>query len=502
MLLSLPDEVLLLVLRHLSLWTHADVEIVKWSLGPRMLDNWQALARVCRTCTRLRAIAEPLLYRTYVKPPNALKPDRLGPEIIENSNLRLHRANRHLRCFLRTLIERPDLARLVRFMTLGEWDTAWSLRKAGAFTELPDQDLVHSYRLATKEIWLRKPWAVKWVSYLACGIEDAEVALLLSLTTNLTELDIALPNFYEKRGHELFYRRIFEDALGEDAGGHSQTAFKQLRRIHTVLWQPTNPPAYGFPLYPVSEMIRLPSLESFAAYGAFESGYAFQWTVKPRTLPLTSLDLGGCGLSASALATLIASCACLKTLFLSYGEDTAQTEDITWPEIITALESQKDSLEVLGLRADPCSQLYAEEISSQSGLKEFADWKPVGSLRHFTALKKLSIYQTPLLGPEDYIGEIEPALTDVHLPDILPSSLESLVIANCTIFALPQLEALLCVGKRGFPHLKKIDVEPVDLWLDLLDVTETEADQVSSRLERIKKGFRNAQVDWVEDVVP
>lgn len=499
MLLTLPDEVLLLIFRHLSLWTHADVEIIKWSLGPRMLDNWQTLARVCRTCTRLRAIAEPLLYRAYVKPPNAFKPDRLELEMIENSNLRLHKANRHLRCFVRTLIQRPDLASLVRFMTLGEWDTAHSLRQAGAFTEIPDQDLVHLYRLATRKIWIRKPWAVKWVSYLACGIEDAEVALLLSLTPNLSELDIALPNFHEKRSHELFYRRIFEDALYPDVEGHSQNTFKHLRRIHAVLWQPNNPPTSGFPLYPISEMVRLPSLKSFAAYGAFEAGHAFQWTVKPKSLPLTTLDLGGCGLSASALTTLIASCACLKTLFLTYGEDTAETEDITWPEVIKAIESQKDSLEVLGLRADPCSQLYAEEISSRSGLREIGYWKSVGSLSQFTVLKKLSIYQTPLLGPEDYIGEIEPAPTDVHLPDILPPSLESLVVANCSIFALPQLEALLSVRTKRFPKLKQIDVEPIDLWLDVLDVTEAEAEQVTSRLARIKGRFKEDGINWVED---
>lgn len=387
-------------------------------------------------------------------------------------------------------------------MTLGVWDTAHSLRQAGAFTEIPDQDLVHLYRLATRKIWIRKPWAVKWVSYLACGIEDAEVALLLSLTINLTELDIALPNFHEKRSHELFYRRIFEDALSPGVEGHSQNAFKQLRRIHAVLWEPKNTPNFGFPLHPISEMVRLPSLTSFAAYGASETGHAFQWTVKPKSLPLTKLDLGGCGLSASALTTLVASCACLKTLFLTYGEDTDQTEDITWPEIITAIESQKDSLEVLGLRADPCSQLYAEEISSRSGFKEIAHWKPVGSLSQFKALKKLSIYQTPLLGPEDYIGEIEPAPTDVHLPDVLPPSLESLVVANCSIFALPQLEALLSTREKRFPRLNKIDVEPVDLWLDVLDVTEAEAEQVTSRLRRIKAGFQAANIDWVEDIVP
>ncbi|KAK3936983.1 hypothetical protein QBC46DRAFT_417563 [Diplogelasinospora grovesii] len=120
---DLPVEVVERIIDGLSVCVHCrgEEQDLRATWGPAL--ETQALSALSRCCRGLRDLAQPVLYHRY--------PMHIGTE--KDPHLRLTQ-------FLRTLIKRPDLARLVVALELDWYPNGWETRRV--FFCLQDADVV------------------------------------------------------------------------------------------------------------------------------------------------------------------------------------------------------------------------------------------------------------------------------------------------------------------------------------------------------------------------
>ncbi|USW58481.1 hypothetical protein Slin15195_G118000 [Septoria linicola] len=116
------------------------------------------LSRATRACRLLEQIGRPLLYESYPGQPVA-----------------------GLQAFNRTLLTRPDLARMVKHITIDQWDLNLM------------QSLDRWWKDKLSRIGFGQKLVAALVQKAEAGIEDAQVALLLTLCTNTRSIDISAP---------------------------------------------------------------------------------------------------------------------------------------------------------------------------------------------------------------------------------------------------------------------------------------------------------------------
>lgn len=164
------------------------------------VDESATLASLCRTSKRFNALAEPLLYRTFVKKANNYRPfsaDRSVPGTVSIP------PNDQLRSFLRSIIHRPELALHIRTVVLREWETDHSRLTDGFDFSPPDDHTADAfYSTANRFIDMPQSNCSEWRNALAVGNEDAEIALLLALAVNLTSLELKIPVYFRVTVHQ------------------------------------------------------------------------------------------------------------------------------------------------------------------------------------------------------------------------------------------------------------------------------------------------------------
>ncbi|KAK8068817.1 hypothetical protein PG994_005433 [Apiospora phragmitis] len=122
------------------------------------------------------------------------------------------------------------------------------------------------------------------------------------------------------------------------------------------------------------------------------SGASMTFLGEPYTLPVTHLELRDCRLSPPELSNIVKSAKSLKTFVYEVGEPRTtyqRRQNISYQSIRQALESQKDSLESIWVDY-PHDYLF-DELSGD-------ETRPIGSFRHFTALKRLRMASTYIFG--------------------------------------------------------------------------------------------------------
>ncbi|KAK6840378.1 hypothetical protein PG995_016132 [Apiospora arundinis] len=122
------------------------------------------------------------------------------------------------------------------------------------------------------------------------------------------------------------------------------------------------------------------------------SGASMTFLGEPYSLPMKHLELRDCRLSPPELSNIVRSAKSLKTFIYEVGEPRTtyqRRQNISYRSIRVALESQKDSLESIWVDY-PHDYLFDELSTDETG--------PIGSFRHFTALKSLRIAGTYIFG--------------------------------------------------------------------------------------------------------
>ncbi|KAF1350871.1 hypothetical protein BDV97DRAFT_350573 [Delphinella strobiligena] len=492
----LPDELLLQIFSRLATWESSPFE--DFGLYEKIdEEGLKTLAILCQSSKRFRYIAEPILYGAFVKPENLLKrkkPNTLFQPVI-------HEPCCILRKYLRTLIERPDLANQVKWVQLQAWESTetlkgedmWPQEASHEATPLPPSaQMAHSFYEAASKLLPEGASRTEWLIALCRGDEDAEVALLLALLPNVERLQVILPKvFAPDEYHFFFFHRILQQAISRQEPSNMHT-FSRLKRLEARCYS-LGDSDIGLPIYPFSTFFHLPQLEIFKGFHVAVEGDPNdwgEWSCPPGHSRVRSLQLKDSLMSSVSIATLVASCSSLQSLEVFFSTEETALE-FRWPELGEALKRHQSSLESISIDIFSDSNLLLPPGEHAEPL--------LPSLKNFNTLRHLEIQQSGLTGArypdreDESQGSHNKAFNFV---DILPSSLESLAILNATpIIDLP-LEAL-SRNLSHFPNLRKIRVASSDDFeprhLDLGEVGKHQ-----ERIRPIRDLFEAAGIIWEE----
>lgn len=474
-------------------------EIKKTKRGKSVFRSLSSLAVVCRTCKAFSELATPLLYHTYVKPNTIKDPKDKRPSSLSLPN------------FLRTIILRPELAKLVKTVAIGPWEmniTCWQHAPLPDYE--PSDETNDLYSQAVSKLKVNDH--DEWVQDLPLGSEDAEIALLLCLLENVVDLSIEQSGCSEKLDAHCKYEFYFYSILRATAdmsNGHTADihGLKSLKHISINAGGPdVQDDTYPHPI--LADILGIPSLETFNAYGILD--FWSSYTLCPDNSGIRAIKLDRCGLSMPALMMIVENCAGLDSFDIVYHNDEGSNtehyipEDLrdeeegrtTWRSLIIALQSQSHHLKHLRLAASEYNSIDSVEhyISPSRGALNTT----VGSLANFTALQHLSVTKCALLGPDAWLSPMEriywesagednrhsemPETERQSFIDRLPQSLQSLEISGCTPMAFEVFEELLHQIPASLPALRHVKFAPIDPDFYLGDYHGNK-----TRLDKIKK---------------
>ncbi|THY19321.1 hypothetical protein D6D01_07097 [Aureobasidium pullulans] len=494
MLDRLPNEILHLVCRELA--TTPDlIHAIKAQESKQHLDQWKALARLCKVSRQMRHVAEPLLYQNYAKPDSASNPV----------------AHYSFRKYLTTVLKRPELLQYVRSFYIGSWrhyaeedlQYAAKSRFAACTARVCDThfspELHRLYDRYAKTAVLGEAWK----EALDAGEEVAEIALLMSLTPNLERIEFSMPwlDLESDTAPQYFWPKL----LVESEGWNPYSHFHRLEAItaHKRNLKPgmNRDVEFGYEIDSLLPFIGLPKLRIFWVEGDDSGLYPTRLEKYPlnnQESHLTDLILIPSSIHPTKLLQILKRCTKLEAFYADLQEEDNFVPNFSWNTIAQALSGSQSTLKELDLSCDLRSQL-ATEADTEAELTCVS----IGSLRKFTSLETLHVLQTTLLGFENMANELELAVPAPPFDEILPSSLRSLMIEMCTLTIVPYLEGLLVKVEEKFPdfgelQLSEIDYRELDVEEYPLDQREALIEGMKVRLERLKEGFIQAGIKWIQ----
>lgn len=485
MLAELPVELLIQILGHLAVDRVDDTDLNNDTSKSVQWQNIRTLARVCRTCKQLHALATPLLYRTFLKPSTIpLWDDPEDPEQEHDHLLP------QLRRFLRTLIERPDLRPHVKSLHIGGFRTTLVRPEAHRNHPCPISSKMRQKYYLTAKAYFLGARDLDWLNDLDgrthCGYvsEDAEIALLLCLATKVSELSLQF----------LFPYMPGEGHLGGNpcfALAFLKTAAPSLATLRTLKLDSLGlDPLEDAPS--LLEIFGIPGLVSFKAEAQLAYWGDFKSSVAVHTL--RHLDLRDCDISPSAIHRLLMSCTRLEALTFERQETgdlnghTEANPPVTWRSIIEALSGCAKYLRVLKVDLD--------RLPGHGGASSNSDMSSM--LQHFTALETLSINEIGLfeIRMDEHVDPLTRDGMELYheLLGRLPPHLESFTIESATDLTLKCLGSAVGSIHETRPSVRQITVRFL--------FYATQADQLpslSARVTPLKEAFEHHGIAWSDN---
>lgn len=352
------------------------------------------LRAVCLVSRGLRNLVEPLLYSTiHWEWLEDLRPPPVG-------------------LLLRSILERPELATHIRSLSL-TGHTFYLPHFRGTVPKIPRP----GHELDTYIDSVRNsgvPYGDLWVYHLVLGTMDAFVALLVSLLSNLTTLQLG-PNFAKETQ---LLGMVLRSALHEKRCS-GQAFFPYLREVSLKMGVDTYRDHSYKNTKDVLPFLYLPDVRHLSL--SIENPSLFVWPIgaPPSPSSLTSLDLTL--VRETHLGTLLSVTKGLEILRWDWYHNPALQDPYNRPnidlaQIAAALSNVRGSLKELTISAD-CDLGWAASQLPQLTISGSLD-----DLSGFRSLKKLSIPLPFLLGfsPD----------TSNRLKAIVPRHLEHLTITD------------------------------------------------------------------------
>lgn len=447
----------------------------------------QSLISLSSTCRFVRRLSEPKIYEYCIKSENRHELSSTSPRLPPNTRLRK---------YLRTILERPELASLVTKAVLNCWEADHCSRFDIDSTP-PGIDLAELYKRAASKHPLHTQ-QMDWISSLERGFEDAEVALLLASLPHLESLEITLPNPFDllnkRSSFDFLCHAVFEAALRRDSRATQNTVhgFQNLNRIK--LTHHNHPiHQYGFPLSIVSQLFCLPSLKSFEALGVQEHGNTVPgWDCPPRSSNVTKIYLDNSAISAAAVEPLANSCKKLESFTLSFPsyQTILRNLKVSWKGIREALQCQCENLQSLNFDCGytgPTTEDYEQEPDHEDVLM----WQVDGTFDTFKDFCALKSFQG-----NSYMFAGNPGDPDIDLFDAWPQgSLEHLSITDSEELLVGSLEEMLAHRGERWPMLRTIKTGMIEIE----DIDEADKKLLGERIARLKAGFAAVGVEWHEE---
>ena len=365
--------------------------------------------------------------------------------------------------FIRTMIERPDLAAEVECLSISNyWDEIASIERRFGRTDvnaaLGEMMVEASKRVPPQEIkwsWRSSEWQESWRDDLRKGDEVAEVALLMFLLPNIRWLDLGTSS----ADYGIHVQDIWRQLLGSQSKAKVEHHGQEQEIEADFLSQTGNPAILSRLEYfsaradsflykdaptinPVSEILTIPSLKSFYGFGLQEEHWSYN--VRLPLGHLKELFFNDCRVSEEVLITLVDSCEQLESLDVAFSYYTDEISLGAW--FIYALARRKETLKELTL-------FLPDECDSRSRRELFIN--ALSDLRRLANLDTLSIDYDILF--QERHPDPEPDHPDnVKFPHNLPESIERLNVENCRLDEdMARHAASLVATKQKYNKLNK-----------------------------------------------
>ena len=523
-LAELPHELLAGILAHLAV-EDTDIGLNHDTSNLELWRKLKTLAHLCRTCRSFQQIVTPVLYRTFPKPHTTIQ--RKTRTTVNTTNVHeIPKPSRRLRCFLRTIVERPCLRPLVENIHIGRFESHVSHAAVFDHPFPGGAELSNIYHFGIRQTSLG-PYHEAWARQLCgrehvdsqeprsswtatAGLEDAEIALLGCLVADTKRLSLQFPSFVHGHAYGSNDRPCFSLLFMTDT---KFTAFSKLEELSIDSGRRSEEGHYGHDQYPkLSNLLRLPMLKTFRGSGMFDFWSNWEDDILASQIRVLSLD--GCTVHPSGIDRLLGRCPMLEDLSLKFATDSeCESDNVlehypatpdqtwkTWRSLNVSLSRSAGHLRTLSLRApEEDSELAPSDDCHPN--KESS----LGSLKHFTALETLDLPQVGLLGPEwwDYtsgfldIDDPDEAIkqqSNTDLLELLPPHLKTLIVRECSSFMVTQLEKALPRMLISSPLLRRIEImiHPAH-W-------EIAGQRLLDRLLLLAESFRSAGVQFVDSV--
>lgn len=388
----------------------------------RFVQSQRDFLSLCRTSSRYNRAASPRLYSSFKH--------------------ELYQQPERLHSFLRNIVRRPDLADCVSHVTLTHQQRGksfydlrtwreWAIKSYKP--ELSEED-VELFQEGARELQLQLHDALEIISRK----EEAQAALMLSHTRNVTELSLNIPNVNDSR----LLLNILKETT--DRG----TALQNLRKFTGIYYNFDGESQGGFELAPISSLFRLPKIQSIYAIACLEpEDDAFRgFDCEEGTSNVVEIQFHRSSVCPKAMSLMLAAPRALKRFYCDWGGHTVGWSEINFPTIGRALQKQARSLESLTLDVKKHYHTWPE---AEDGLVP-----PLGSFAGFERLTHIDVPGAALIGwDEASVGGY------ARLMDILPTCIATLKVNQWTPGIGEQLQELADVVIANFPDLQEICLE-------------------------------------------
>ncbi|CAM6088997.1 unnamed protein product [Calypogeia fissa] len=385
---------------------------------------------------RFYQLVEPELYSEFVQNTSEIKYER------------------HFLLFLKRILARPDLAQCLKRL----WTTACSNKAESLLaveSELAEGDWKR-IRKVVNEASRTEDEAARWIRALELGQWAAIMALLLSVTPNLEELEIS-----EWSDHNLYYEHLLEALerarILQDSGKESPFSMSKLRIVSVNYYDMEN----GYKFEQVVSFLQLKSVEAFRGdmvsqtYDHVENYFIYR---KPPKYPLPKLMTKDLTFTNSVIShhDMLVILGCfpqLERFHYEYGGSVVGRDLFEPPLMMAALEHLKPCLKDLTLVTD-----------EWSGISTYETY-PIGSLAGFQKLVSITAHASIMVGEEwsvygdsDYEDDGIPDTQD--LVDAVPPTLESLSLKDCKRRSRIADHIFELVSQKSWrtPALRKLDL--------------------------------------------
>ncbi|GLA00153.1 hypothetical protein AnigIFM60653_007221 [Aspergillus niger] len=353
------------------------------------------------------------------------------------------------RSFLGALLRRPELARAVRTLDFHDWCPRSTSTPSSPLSDedlAPFAQLAHALSQTAEE-------HTKWEQDLRDNVEEAWIALLLPLASNLRHLQLVYPK------QNVYLDRMMQRAVRGEKPFDDQPAFRVLRDVSLSHLADEEDSRGSYLPSQVLPFFQLPSMRAFSADSVVEStrprddepeptGPAEEPTAGSSSIAEITLNTSS---GSQGMQSLIASCSSLQSFKYQHSDSHLLAEGFQPSAFFESLASSKSSLHTLWL--DNCGTHLPFTIAGANETHD--EW--FGPLTEFTALKDIRIRLPNLL---DVRYQYEPSCP---LTDVLPASVESLYVEGCKENSLAmlvgQLQKVLNKRKTQFKGLRRLDVE-------------------------------------------
>ncbi|KAF2467063.1 uncharacterized protein BDR25DRAFT_345229 [Lindgomyces ingoldianus] len=406
-------------------------------------NNRKTLRNLCLSSHKLRDLAQPFLFARF-------KP--FMPNTQPDDERYLESSHHQLVGFLRTIVQRPDLALKVESLDLvlsypavNPHDVS-GMQKVGCTM----QDSTFSLDRKDEELFCdATPGSVKtipeWQTRIQQGAYRTLLLILLSHLPNLKAIALPVAFTYNRTDGP-------PDQIQHMEGEQLRRLFPALQDIHiTCQWSDGTLNIANF-----TEVLGLPTLRTFRitdCIAYFETGtYTNPLRSPPNSWNVAHIFLKSCSMGAACLVVFLNAFHCLKTFeYEAAPLDDFHEEPFKPGDVTPALQCQILSLERLSL---DLAALAFDEFEDDGESLEFP-----------------SVYNHLTIGPMDSFCRLRHVRIDVDLLGgvrKLPRSLVTLILTNWVQRSSGYLDQLLNL-KDTFPQIRYVFVGGMLSFEDALE---------------------------------